>query len=79
MQAKRRPLGQLMRERRKHMRYTLDAMVARTGLSKSTLWEMENNVQINPRHTTLAAVCRAYKLDIAAVLPPVPPSYRISE
>lgn len=56
-----------MRASREKKGLTLDQMAEETTLAKSTLWEMENDYQIDPRLSTLKAVCRAYGFGISLV------------
>lgn len=61
------PLSILMRHSRERKGKTLDEMAELTGLAKSTLWEMENDYQIDPRLSTLKRVCFAYGFGISRI------------
>lgn len=61
------PLSTLMRAARDRKNKTLDEMADITGLAKSTLWEMENDYQIDPRLSTLKRVCWAYGFGISRI------------
>lgn len=60
-------LSAIMRANRLRTGKTLDDMVAMTKLGKSTLWELENDYQIDPRLSTLQAVCKAYGFSISRI------------
>ena len=60
-------LSILMRSNRERKNKTLDEMAEITGLGKSTLWELENEYQIDPRLSTLKAICWAYGFGISRI------------
>lgn len=65
--AHKQSLSQLMCSTRERKGKTLDEMAEATGLAKSTLWEMENDYQIDPRLSTLQRVCWAYGFGISRI------------
>lgn len=60
-------LSKLMTTYRAKKDKTLDEMAELTKLAKSTLWEMENDWQIDPRLSTLQSVCKHYGFAISRV------------
>lgn len=60
-------LSTLMRESRERSGKSLDEMAKLTGLSKSTLSEMERDFQIDPRISTVKRICWAYEFSIARI------------
>jgi transcriptional regulator with XRE-family HTH domain len=64
---RKQPLSALMKEYRRRKGMTLDEMAVVAGLAKSSLWELENDQQIDPRLSTLKRVCHAYGFGISRI------------
>ena len=50
------PLGDKIRRLRREQKLSLDALAAAVGMSKSYLWELENNDDANPTMEKLASI-----------------------
>ena len=61
------PLSVLMRTARERKGKTLDQMAEMAGLAKSTLWEMEADLQLDPRLSSLKRVCWSYGFGISRI------------
>ena len=53
------PLGDKIRRLRREQKLSLDALAATAGMSKSYLWELENNDDANPTMEKLASIAAA--------------------
>ena len=57
------PIGQVLRERRAHHGWTLAEVAAKTGVSRSTLSKLENNL-ITPSYQTILQLCSGLEIEI---------------
>lgn len=60
-------LAELMRDRRESLGWTLAEMAHRTGISKTSLWQLENRQSVDPRLSTTKAICKAYGFSFARI------------
>jgi transcriptional regulator with XRE-family HTH domain len=52
----------LIKSKRLEKGWTLEMAANLIGTSKSQIWELENGATTNPTATTLAGLCREYKI-----------------
>jgi transcriptional regulator with XRE-family HTH domain len=52
------PLGDKIRKLRKDLKLSMEALAAQADMSKSYLWELENNDDANPTMDKLASIAR---------------------
>ena len=71
---RRRFLGELMRQQRARLGYTLDDAAALSGLAKSTLWEVESATQVDPKLSTILAICGTYRIQLNEIARTMPVS-----
>jgi transcriptional regulator with XRE-family HTH domain len=57
------PIGQVLRERRAHHGWTLAEVAAKTGVSRSTLSKLENDL-ITPSYQTILQLCSGLEIEI---------------
>lgn len=55
------PLGRTLRSFRKSNRYSLDELASLSGLSKSHVWQLENDAKTDPQLSTLVALAKVMK------------------
>ena len=60
-------IGQVLRERRGHHRWTLADVAEKTGISKSTLSKIENDL-ISPSYQTIIQLCAGLDIEISDLL-----------
>lgn len=64
-------IGQVLRERRGHHGWTLADVAEKTGISKSTMSKIENDL-ISPSYQTIIQLCSGLDIEIADLLTPSP-------
>ncbi|MBB3394221.1 XRE family transcriptional regulator [Rhizobium sp. BK060] len=64
-------IGQVLRERRGHHGWTLADVAEKTGISKSTLSKIENDL-ISPSYQTIIQLCAGLDIEIGDLLSPNP-------
>jgi|TARA_Y100000296_G_scaffold41930_1_gene48332 transcriptional regulator with XRE-family HTH domain len=61
-------MGLRIKDRRKAMKLSLDALAARSGLSKSYIWEIENGKNKNPTIRTAFTLARALGWSLSEIV-----------
>lgn len=64
-------IGEVLRERRGHHGWTLADVAEKTGISKSTLSKIENDL-ISPSYQTIIQLCSGLDIEIGDLLAPSP-------
>lgn len=60
-------LAELMRECRASRGTTLAEMAQQAGIGTTCLWQLENRQSVDPRLSTVKAICKAYGFSFARI------------